>query len=117
MNFMFLISMIIFLISFIMLGIGSLISKKSFNDREKISPFECGFNPQNLKRLPFSLHFFLISLIFLIFDIELTLLLPLILTLKITKPMYLFLYSMIFIIILLMGLYHEWNQNILNWII
>nr|YP_010999514.1 NADH dehydrogenase subunit 3 [Ochthebius subinteger]WPM98439.1 NADH dehydrogenase subunit 3 [Ochthebius subinteger] len=108
-------SMIILLIAFIMMLLASMISKKTFMDREKTSPFECGFDPKSAARLPFSIQFFLIAVIFLIFDVEITLLIPLILTLKITNiSMYTFL-SFFFLMILLIGLYHEWNQGALNW--
>nr|UFP05756.1 NADH dehydrogenase subunit 3 [Hycleus scutellatus] len=114
MNLMFM-GLVIMMISLIMLVIVSLISKKSFIDREKSSPFECGFDPKSSARLPFSLHFFLIAVIFLIFDVEITLLLPLIVSLKMTNPMNYFFVMMIFILILLIGLFHEWNQGALNW--
>nr|APX39933.1 NADH dehydrogenase subunit 3 [Longitarsus candidulus] len=108
-------SMLIFILLTILIIILNLISKKTFYDREKSSPFECGFDPKTSSRLPFSLHFFLISIIFLIFDVEITLLLPLILTMKISN-MWNYSYIMIiFISILIIGLYHEWNQGALNW--
>lgn len=91
-------------------------SKKTIRDREKNSPFECGFDPKNLARLPFSLQFFLIALIFVIFDVELTLLLPTILVIKISNLWNLSLTFNIFILILIFGLFHEQNQGALNWV-
>nr|AXS64839.1 NADH dehydrogenase subunit 3 [Staphylinoidea sp. 12 KM-2017] len=115
MKMIFFISVIIFMISFIMMSLASLISKKTFMDREKSSPFECGFDPKNTGRLPFSLQFFLIAIIFLIFDVEITLLIPLILIMKITNILNYILISIFFIMILLAGLYHEWNYGALEW--
>nr|WCH54217.1 NADH dehydrogenase subunit 3 [Osphya sp. n.] len=116
MNVLILISSLISTIIILMITIVNLISKKSFIDREKSSPFECGFDPKSSSRLPFSLHFFLIALIFLIFDIEITLLFPLIITLKYNNITNYFIIFLIFILILLIGLFHEWNQGALNWI-
>nr|AYR05370.1 NADH dehydrogenase subunit 3 [Coleoptera sp. ACP-2013] len=112
---MMMISMIIFTISMIVMTIASIISKKTFIDREKSSPFECGFDPKSSARIPFSLQFFLIAVIFLIFDVEITLLLPLIITMKISNLMSFSTIMAIFIIILLIGLFHEWKQGALNW--
>nr|AOY39662.1 NADH dehydrogenase subunit 3 [Scolytinae sp. BMNH 1040065] len=109
------ISLMIFIIIMIMISLLNLISKKSTYDREKMSPFECGFDPKNSARLPFSLHFFLIAIIFAIFDVELTLFLPLVLLTKKMDMMKSSLYMSMFIMILLYGLFHEWNQGALNW--
>nr|YP_010426679.1 NADH dehydrogenase subunit 3 [Mycalesis francisca]USN89441.1 NADH dehydrogenase subunit 3 [Mycalesis francisca] len=110
-------SIIMLIISNIFIFLSFIISKKSFMDREKCSPFECGFNPMKLSRIPFSLHFFLITVIFLIFDIEIALILPMIITFKKVNFFIWWKVSSIFIIMLLIGLYHEWNQNMLNWAI
>uniref|UniRef100_A0AAU7LLU8 NADH-ubiquinone oxidoreductase chain 3 n=1 Tax=Thalassa montezumae TaxID=3129753 RepID=A0AAU7LLU8_9CUCU len=109
------ISILIMLICNIMMMIANIISKKTFKDREKNSPFECGFDPKNSARLPFSLQFFLIAMIFLIFDVEITLLLPLISTMKMVNFWSFSLIFSSFILILLLGLYHEWSQGALNW--
>nr|YP_009504402.1 NADH dehydrogenase subunit 3 [Macrodorcas seguyi]AWX65992.1 NADH dehydrogenase subunit 3 [Macrodorcas seguyi]QDH52453.1 NADH dehydrogenase subunit 3 [Macrodorcas seguyi] len=108
-------AIIIIMISTAMMMISSILSKKTFIDREKSSPFECGFDPKSSPRLPFSLQFFLIALIFLIFDVEIALLIPLISILKISKISWFWTVASFFAIILLVGLYHEWNQGALEW--
>ena len=95
--------------------IASLLSKKTISDREKNSPFECGFDPKGTARLPFSLRFFLIAVIFLIFDVEITLLLPLASIIQISNLQSWTITGFIFLVILLLGLYHEWNQGALDW--
>nr|YP_010729941.1 NADH dehydrogenase subunit 3 [Parnassius cardinal]WEF74877.1 NADH dehydrogenase subunit 3 [Parnassius cardinal] len=108
-------SILIIIISNIMMLMSMILSKKSFSDREKCSPFECGFDPKSSARIPFSLHFFLITVIFLIFDIEIALLFPIIMLFNLVNFIMLMKISFFFLIILLLGLYHEWNQNMLNW--
>nr|YP_010616642.1 NADH dehydrogenase subunit 3 [Ampittia subvittatus]WAW79829.1 NADH dehydrogenase subunit 3 [Ampittia subvittatus] len=102
-------------ISNILMMLSFILAKKSLKDREKCSPFECGFDPKSSARIPFSLHFFLITVIFLIFDVEIALIFPLITTFKLTNLTIWMKTSFFFIIMLLIGLYHEWNQNMLNW--
>nr|ALO76105.1 NADH deshydrogenase subunit 3 [Amphiops globus] len=108
-------SMIILTIVIIVMALASILSKKSMSDREKNSPFECGFDPKSHSRLPFSLQFFLIAVIFLIFDVEITLLMPFILTMNSSNVLMLTSTLSFFLLILLIGLYHEWNQGALNW--
>nr|YP_009114356.1 NADH dehydrogenase subunit 3 [Cethosia biblis]AHL17260.1 NADH dehydrogenase subunit 3 [Cethosia biblis] len=112
---MMIMSFLMALIANIFMLISILISKKSFLDREKCSPFECGFDPKSLARIPFSLHFFLITMIFLIFDVEIALIFPIIPSFNLVNFFVWFKISFFFIIVLLLGLYHEWNQNMLNW--
>nr|YP_011015281.1 NADH dehydrogenase subunit 3 [Athousius wudanganus]UBS91003.1 NADH dehydrogenase subunit 3 [Athousius wudanganus] len=102
-------------LTLLMMLIASTISKKTFIDREKSSPFECGFDPKSSARIPFSLQFFLIAVIFLIFDVEITLLLPLIITMKISNLMSFIMITSVFLLILILGLLHEWKQGALNW--
>nr|ADO60461.1 NADH dehydrogenase subunit 3 [Zeugophora sp. BMNH 840207] len=114
---LFFISNIIMMIIFLMMILVNLISKKSYSDREKGSPFECGFDPKTYSRLPFSLQFFLIAVIFLIFDVEITLILPMILSMKFSNLLNYGMVSMFFFTILLFGTIHEWNQGALEWAI
>nr|YP_010596116.1 NADH dehydrogenase subunit 3 [Rhynocoris marginatus]WAJ48448.1 NADH dehydrogenase subunit 3 [Rhynocoris marginatus] len=93
----------------------TIISKKSMMDREKMSPFECGFDPKSSSRMPFSIQFFLLAVLFLIFDIEIVIILPMIIVLKKSILKIWFLTVSAFIIILLFGLYHEWKNGVLEW--
>nr|YP_010586114.1 NADH dehydrogenase subunit 3 [Chimarra paramonorum]UZZ43850.1 NADH dehydrogenase subunit 3 [Chimarra paramonorum] len=109
--------MILFLslISNLVMLIAVNLSKKKIFDREKNSPFECGFNPMFYTRMPFSLHFFMITILFLIFDVEITILLPLYITFQMNNLSNMIFIHSFFLMILILGLYHEWKQNILNW--
>nr|AQM40180.1 NADH dehydrogenase subunit 3 [Diestramima tibetensis] len=111
----YLIALIIMTLVMVVMTLASILSKKSINDREKNSPFECGFDPKSSARLPFSLRFFLIAVIFLIFDVEIALLLPIIIIMQWSNMFAWSLVTLFFISILLIGLFHEWNQGALNW--
>nr|YP_010049516.1 NADH dehydrogenase subunit 3 [Mirocaris indica]QPL15851.1 NADH dehydrogenase subunit 3 [Mirocaris indica] len=108
-------TLLVLLISCAVMIISSILAKKTITDREKNSPFECGFDPKGSARLPFSLRFFLIAVIFLIFDVEITLLLPLASIISLSNIKTWILTGTFFILILLLGLYHEWNQGALDW--
>nr|APX40362.1 NADH dehydrogenase subunit 3 [Stylosomus ilicicola] len=106
---------IIMIILIILTMLLNLISMKTFIDREKSSPFECGFDPMTSARIPFSLQFFLIAVIFLVFDVELALLFPLIKILYSTSIILFTAVSTTFISILMGGLFHEWKEGALSW--
>nr|YP_009442039.1 NADH dehydrogenase subunit 3 [Maiestas dorsalis]APO09336.1 NADH dehydrogenase subunit 3 [Maiestas dorsalis] len=115
MNKMIFAMMTIIMILIIMLMLITITSKKTLMDMQKSTPFECGFNPISYTRIPFSIHFFLIAVIFLIFDIEIIMIMPMVITAKTSMIMFWMITSISFIIILLMGLFHEWNNGMINW--
>nr|AWV84296.1 NADH dehydrogenase subunit 3 [Babras sonorivox] len=92
-----------------------LISNKTFLDREKSSPFECGFDPMSSPRIPFSSHFFLVAVIFLVFDVELVVIMPLILCMMMNNLLDMSVIMIFFLSILIIGLFHEWNNKMLDW--
>nr|YP_009316702.1 NADH dehydrogenase subunit 3 [Fruhstorferiola tonkinensis]AOW31952.1 NADH dehydrogenase subunit 3 [Fruhstorferiola tonkinensis] len=104
-----------FTVPMIVMILATILSKKLINDREKSSPFECGFDPKSSARMPFSLRFFLIAVIFLIFDVEIALILPIVIIFKTSNIMIWTMSTMFFILVLLGGLYYEWNQGALQW--
>jgi len=99
----------------VLIGLGLGLSKKVQIDREKLSPFECGFNPKSASRLPFSLRFFLIAVVFLIFDVELLLIFPVVIRMFSVRPVSAGGTLVVFLIILMGGLIHESNQGRLDW--
>lgn len=81
---------------------------KTYGDREKGSPFECGFDPVGEQRLPFCMKFFVIRIIFLVFDVEATLVLPLI---------YANAQVSTFLWVLVVGFLYEWSYGGLRWMV
>nr|YP_009501989.1 NADH dehydrogenase subunit 3 [Trioza anthrisci]AWU49070.1 NADH dehydrogenase subunit 3 [Trioza anthrisci] len=84
-------------------------------NREKNSPFECGFDPFSNSRLSFSIHFFCISLMFLIFDIEITLILPIPLIKSFLNMNSWLMFSLFMMTLLLSGLFLEWKEGSMEW--
>nr|NP_955699.1 NADH dehydrogenase subunit 3 [Katsuwonus pelamis]BAD06486.1 NADH dehydrogenase subunit 3 [Katsuwonus pelamis] len=84
-------------------------------DHEKLSPYECGFDPLGSARLPFSLRFFLVAILFLRFDLEIALLLPLPWGDQLPSPLSTFLWASTVLILLTLGLIYEWLQGGLEW--
>nr|ABV23459.1 NADH dehydrogenase subunit 3 [Taraba major] len=82
---------------------------------EKLSPYECGFDPLGSARLPFSIRFFLIAILFLLFDLEIALLLPLPWATQLQSPLTTLAWSSIIILLLTLGLVYEWTQGGLEW--
>nr|YP_138212.1 NADH dehydrogenase subunit 3 [Scomber scombrus]QHN51589.1 NADH dehydrogenase subunit 3 [Scomber scombrus]BAD67385.1 NADH dehydrogenase subunit 3 [Scomber scombrus] len=84
-------------------------------DYEKLSPYECGFDPLGSARLPFSLRFFLVAILFLLFDLEIALLLPLPWGDQLPSPLLTFLWASAVLALLTLGLIYEWLQGGLEW--
>nr|YP_009175901.1 NADH dehydrogenase subunit 3 [Upupa epops]ALI15726.1 NADH dehydrogenase subunit 3 [Upupa epops] len=84
-------------------------------DSEKLSPYECGFDPLGSARLPFSIRFFLVAILFLLFDLEIALLLPLPWATQLQSPITTLTWASFIITMLTLGLIYEWTQGGLEW--
>nr|BAR45856.1 NADH dehydrogenase subunit 3 [Lestidium atlanticum] len=84
-------------------------------DTEKLSPYECGFDPLGSARLPFSMRFFLVAILFLLFDLEIALLLPLPWGDQLATPTSTLCWATTVLALLTLGLAYEWSQGGLEW--
>ncbi|YP_009239941.1 NADH dehydrogenase subunit 3 (mitochondrion) [Myzus persicae] len=111
-----LIAMLTMLITMMMLFmVMILINMKMKFNYNKSAPFECGFDPFNKSRIPFSLNFYLIAIIFLIFDIEISIILPMIMNFKISNMLYFNLMFSMFFMFMIITIFYEWKFGSLNW--
>ena len=83
-------------------------------DPEKLSAYECGFNPFNDARMKFDVRFYLVSLLFIIFDLEVAFLFPWAIAFKEVGP-FGFWSMMVFLGVLTVGFVYEWRKGALEW--
>lgn len=82
---------------------------------DKTSPYECGFDPMGSARLPFSIKFFLVAITFLLFDLEIALLLPLPWASQTNKLTTILIIALLLISLLAASLAYEWTEKGLEW--
>jgi NADH-quinone oxidoreductase subunit A len=81
---------------------------------EKVSPYECGFEPFGDARYQFDVHFYIVAILFIVFDIEIILLFPWAMAIQNIGDFGF--WSMIgFLILLIIGFLFEWRLGILDW--
>jgi NADH:ubiquinone oxidoreductase subunit 3 (subunit A) len=83
-------------------------------DPEKISAYECGFDPFDDARSRFDIQFYLVAILFIIFDLEVTFLFPWALSLN-QVGFFGFWSMMVFLIVLTIGFIYEWRKGALDW--
>ncbi|OED37312.1 hypothetical protein AB834_01890 [PVC group bacterium (ex Bugula neritina AB1)] len=98
--------------SLIILFSGILSYSSSYYD--KVSPYECGFDPFDNARNQFEIHFYLVAILFLIFDLEASFLFPWAANLNVISG-FGFWVMVDFIFELVVGLVYVWISNALNW--
>ena len=83
-------------------------------DPEKLSAYECGFEPFNDSRMEFDVRFYLVAILFIIFDLEIAFLFPWAISLG-TIGLYGYLSMLIFLFRLTIGFIYEWKKGALDW--
>lgn len=111
---LFIIITINIILSFILISIAFWLPQINLYS-EKANPYECGFDPTSSARLPFSIKFFLVAITFLLFDLEIALLLPLPWAIQTTNIITITITAFILVTILALGLSYEWTQKGLEW--
>ncbi|MCF6775544.1 NADH-quinone oxidoreductase subunit A [Thiotrichales bacterium 19X7-9] len=113
---------LVFLILSSLVGIGAAVAGKMVSkfvgaDRpseEKNSPFECGFPEFEDARMKFDVRYYLVAILFLVFDLEIAFLFPWSAVLS-KLSLIAFLSMMVFLFVLLIGFIYEWKKGALEW--
>ena len=111
-------SIIIFLFIALLLSVGfiliNFISSPNNPDPEKLSAYECGFEAFDDSRMEFDVRFYLVAILFIIFDLEIAFLFPWAISLG-KIGLLGFCSMMIFLLILTVGFIYEWKKGALDW--
>ena len=111
-------SIIIFLFLSLGLSVGFIVLNFLFSpknpDPEKLSAYECGFEAFGDSRMEFDVRFYLVAILFIIFDLEIAFLFPWAISLGNIGPLG-FWSMMIFLFVLTIGFVYEWKKGALDW--
>ena len=111
-------SIIIFVFVALLLSVGFIILNYLFSpkkpDPEKLSAYECGFEAFSDSRMEFDIRFYLVAILFIIFDLEIAFLFPWAISLGNIGVLG-FWSMMIFLFILAIGFIYEWKKGALDW--
>ena len=101
------------LVAFILLSLAYFLAPQK-SDNEKLSAYECGFDPFQDARIKFEVHFYLIAILFIIFDLEIVFLFPWAVVISFLN-FYGFISMFSFLLILGLGFWYEWHKGALEW--
>ena len=100
-------------VGFLMLTTGKFVSPNR-PDPEKLSPYECGFEAFEDARMKFDVRYYLIAILFILFDLEIAFLFPWAVVLP-EIGLFGYVSMMIFLLILVIGFVYEWKKGALEW--
>ena len=98
----------------LLFALSSWVIGKQLPDAEKLSPYECGFEPFEDARIQFDVRFYLVAILFIIFDLEIAFLFPWAISLGSLGALG-FWSMMVFLAILTVGFIYEWKKGALEW--
>jgi NADH-quinone oxidoreductase subunit A len=98
----------------IVIVLASFIAARQRPDSEKLSPYECGFEPFADARSKFDVRFYLVSILFIIFDLEVAFLFPWAVSLG-SIGLFGFWSMIVFLAVLTVGFIYEWKKGALEW--
>ena len=104
-------------LALIMLGLGALLgrlSTRARGDQEKLSAYECGFAAYEDARMRFDVRYYLVAILFIVFDLEIAFLFPWAVALS-KIGVFGLLAMAIFLAILVVGFIYEWKKGALEW--
>jgi len=101
------------LIGGVLLGLGTLVSPDR-PDPEKLSPYECGFEAFEDARMKFDVRYYLVAILFILFDLEIAFLFPWAIVLP-EIGFAGFVAMMVFLAVLVVGFVYEWKKGALEW--
>jgi NADH-quinone oxidoreductase subunit A len=84
------------------------------DEKEKLAPYECGFEEFENARVPFDVKFYLVSILFIIFDLEIAFLFPWAIALD-SIGVFGYMSMMLFLLVLAIGFIYEWRKGALEW--
>nr|AGS17922.1 NADH dehydrogenase subunit 3 [Anodonta anatina]AGS17936.1 NADH dehydrogenase subunit 3 [Anodonta anatina] len=109
-------SLMVIVLSVLILVVGLVMGFRSSNNSELSSPFECGFDPMGSSRVGFSLRFFMILVLFVIFDFETVLVIPSAIWLSEGMVSNWSLLGFVsFLTMLFLGIFFEMKEGVLQW--
>lgn len=100
-------------IGLLLLALGFLIGQGQ-KDEEKLSPYECGFEAFDDSRMKFDVRYYLVAILFIIFDLEIAFLFPWAVSLDVVGKFGLIAMAL-FLAILVVGFVYEWKKGALEW--
>jgi NADH-quinone oxidoreductase subunit A len=110
---------LIFIVIGLLVGVAPIVAGRLLGpnrpDSEKLSPYECGFEAFEDARMKFDVRYYLVAILFILFDLEIAFLFPWAVVLNTDIKLFGYLAMLVFLSILVVGFIYEWKKGALEW--